>query len=435
MEPNSQHVGSDYAEGLISNMSTVNRKSPPQGDNVPGTAQPASFGHRLQQALRGGFHREPSRPDSSSGRGATALVANRSPFFLIAVALMAALALSLSLWLSGVLVQAQSAQTTVEYLENSTDEVATFSASDPEGATPVTWSLVPEVGLDVDGEGDISETGVGGDIALADAVDQGDFKIDSRTGVLEFKSPPDFEDADGGQAEGNDEDAQGSNTYRVVVQATDGDAGPPVGPDNLSRRDTRSWFKVIVNVRDVEELESVKLHPGADPAVVESAPVTLLQPQVGVAVSASVAGGDGTISARSYQWYRASNMTSDGTAITGASGPTAISYTPVHEANGASDIGQHLRVVVSYNDARGGGKRSETVSMYPTIGSVLDNASPTFGDGETTIRGVRENAEKGTNISHPVDATDPESKLTYWLSAGDGYDRSRRRTSCRNNKQ
>ena len=35
--------------------------------------------------------------------------------------------------MSGVLVQAQSAQTVVEYVENSTDEVATFSASDPEG--------------------------------------------------------------------------------------------------------------------------------------------------------------------------------------------------------------------------------------------------------------------------------------------------------------
>ena len=151
MEPNSQHVGPDYAEGLINKMRTVIRKSPPQGDNVPGTAQPASFGHRLQQALRGGFHREPSRPDSSSGRGATALVANRSPLFLIAVALMAALALSLSLWLSGV-VQAQDS-TTIEYTENSEDAVVTLSADDPEGATPITWSL-PTGGLDGDGNCD-----------------------------------------------------------------------------------------------------------------------------------------------------------------------------------------------------------------------------------------------------------------------------------------
>ena len=196
------------------------------------------------------------------------------------------------------------------------------------------------------------------------------------------------------------------------MQATDGDAGRPVGPDNLARRDTRSWFEVIVNVNNVDEDESVKLHPGTDPTV----PVTLLQPQVGVPVNVSVTGGDGSISVESYQWYRASNMTSDGTAIPNA---TAVTYTPFHETNGASDIGQHLRVVVSYTDADGSGKTSETVSMYPTIGSVQDNASPTFRDSAPTTRGVRENAEKGTTIIGPVIATDPESKLTYWLSAGE----------------
>ena len=292
--------------------------------------------------------------------------------------------------------------TTIEYAENSTDAVVTLSADDPEDATPITWSLVEDLPSPVPMVG-------GAPLVAADFADFGVFKI-SQSGVLEFKSPPNHE----ASATINGV----ANTYRVVVQATDGDAGPPIGPDNLSRSDTRSWFKVIVNVRDVEEPETVRLHPGADPAAETSAPVTLLQPQVGVPVSVTVTGGDGSVTDESYQWYRAPSMTSDGTMIPNASGPDAISYIPVHEADGASDIGQHLRVVVSYNDARGGGKKGETVSLYPTIGSVLDNESPTFRDSAPTTRGVRENAGKGTNISHPVSATDPESKLTYWLSGG-----------------
>ena len=62
------------------------------------------------------------------------------PYGLI-IALMAALAIGLSLWLSGVLVQAQSAQMVVEYPENGEAPVATFTASDPEGVSPIVWSV------------------------------------------------------------------------------------------------------------------------------------------------------------------------------------------------------------------------------------------------------------------------------------------------------
>ena len=59
--------------------------------------------------------------------------------------------------------------------------------------------------------------------------------------MLTFDSPPDFEDADAGQLE-HVEQTTGSNTYRVVVQASDGGDGSFV-----------NWFKVTVNVTDVEE--------------------------------------------------------------------------------------------------------------------------------------------------------------------------------------
>ena len=72
---------------------------------------------------------------------------------------------------------------TVEYMENGEDDVKTFSASDPEGARPIVWSL-PADGDDPDG--------TDGPLAGTDPQDNGDFKI-SQDGVLRFRSPPDYE--------------------------------------------------------------------------------------------------------------------------------------------------------------------------------------------------------------------------------------------------
>ena len=71
--------------------------------------------------------------------------------------------------------------------ENGTGAVATYTATDPEGAA-VSWSL-------------------GGD-------DASDFMLEN--GVLSFKKSPDYEKPMGGTA-----DAPASNTYTVMVQATD----------------------------------------------------------------------------------------------------------------------------------------------------------------------------------------------------------------------
>ena len=308
--------------------------------------------------------------------------------------------------------------TTIEYTENSTDEVVTLSASDPEDATPITWSL--PAGVDEDG----NCTAITTDLndaedppSVTDAQDNCDFKI-SQSGVLEFKSPPNYESpADEGE----------NNSYRVVVQATDGDTG-------ATPEDTRSWFRVTVNVADVEEVGKIRLHPRDpdDDGDVDLLAATLLQPQVGVPiVSTGLMDGDGTsadrevsaipATAATYQWYRTTSRSATGTAIAGPTG-TGPTYTPVHLAGSASDIGQYLRVVATYTDGRGGGKTAKAVSLYPTIRAIQDNQPPSFREGATTERGVRETREKGVNIGSPVTATDPEGaddeKLTYWLSEG-----------------
>ena len=54
------------------------------------------------------------------------------------------LALSLLFLLPSGLAQAQKAEQFFTYPENGTGPVATFTASDPEGAMPIVWSLTDE---------------------------------------------------------------------------------------------------------------------------------------------------------------------------------------------------------------------------------------------------------------------------------------------------
>ena len=297
-------------------------------------------------------------------------------FTLPFLALLAALAVGLLFLLPGGPLQAQNSFT-VEYVENSEDDVATFSASDPEGAMPIVWSL-PAPADDPDGDE--------GPLAATDAQDNGDFKI-TQGGVLSFKSSPDFE-------------AAGDDTYNVVVQASDG-----------GTMDTLSWFKVIVNVQDMEEQGSIKLRAQEG--------TTLLQPRVGVVITSyDLMDGDGVESSppATYQWYRTTSRSAMGTAIssdTTNSTGTGETYTPV-----ADDVDEYLRVVATYADGRGGDKTATEVSMYKTIAAAIsDNEVPAFPTERTTRR-VRENTEKGINIGIPVTATDDDSddKLTYWLT-------------------
>ena len=172
MEPKSLQAGPDYAEGLINKMRTIIRRNPHQGDAAHTTPQPATLGQRLK---RSGHHSPPSSTVSS-------LVADRRPFFIV-IALLAALAVSMLFLLPGGLLQAQDAGP-IEYPENGTGAVATFTAVDPEGDS-IMWSL----------------TG-------ADAED-----LTIEGGVLEFVLTPDYENA---------ADTGADNTYEVTVSASDG---------------------------------------------------------------------------------------------------------------------------------------------------------------------------------------------------------------------
>ena len=136
----------------------------------------------------------------------------------------------------------------IKFPENGSGTVAAYTAEDPEGED-VTWTLAP---AETTGNDDLQ-----------------DFSIDSSTGILTFITPPDFE------APG---DTDTRNTYNVIIQATDVDAG--LGNDSADRTLRPAARPVtrtlVVTVTDVEEAGVVTL--------------TTLQPQEGVQIEARADG-------------------------------------------------------------------------------------------------------------------------------------------------
>ena len=333
-----------------------------------------------------------------------------------------------------------------DYDENDTGDVATYTASDPEGDTDITWSL--------------------------SGTDQEDFEIAG--GVLTFKDAPDHESPD---------DSGRDNHYEVTVQATDSNSNrgelhvdvivkdidePPVitGPETVddfpensavSRQVGRytvnnpertsvslsltgtdnAKFTLASNGTltfnespDYEEQASynVTLRAATGSQTVNRAvtisiqnveePGTVLlssvQPQVDTVFTATLTDDDEP-TGTTWQWYRASSRSSAGTAITNAS---SRSFTPT-----ADDVGRYLRVVASYDDGYDDGNSAAAVSTYRTQEAPPVPEPPEFPADGNYSRSIRENLPAGRNVGASVTATDGNSdKLTYSLAASDEFE-------------
>ena len=286
------------------------------------------------------------------------------PFaFVLAASL---LAVSLMFMLPGGLLHAQTPA--IEYPENGTGPVATFTAIDPEGES-IVWSL-------------------------ADGDDMEDFEIDN--GVLRFESSPDFESPGSSDT---------SNTYVVTVQASDGGTA------------TTAMEVVTVEVTNVEEPGTVIL--------------STLQPQVGVEIVATLTDPDtinttdqGTVT---WQWYKGTTPIAGATIATVTGGAPTSTYTPA-----AGDIGSVLSAKAMYDDDEGDDKAAEQDSAHAAREAPTSNVTPTFPTpvGQTNTNQTREIAENtpaGTNIGAPVTASDTDV-LTYSLDGGandDSFDINR----------
>ena len=211
---------------------------------------------------------------------------------------------------------------------------------------------------------------------------------------LAFKEAPNFE---------SPTDANKDNAYKVKVVARD-DAG------------NRGETDVTVTVTNSEEEGKIKL--------------SSIQPAVGTELMATVTDPDGGVTNVSWQWQSAPTRAGSWDDIDDA---TSATYTPTAgdpaDKDDTGDIGNYLRVAVTYNDAQMPDDKSSTnvIEGQRTLEAISKNAvrelpetnaAPVFTERSVT-REVPENTPAGDSVGDPVKATDAdEDLLSYTLSGG-----------------
>ena len=259
----------------------------------------------------------------------------------------------------------------IEYAENSTDPVATYTAVDPEQTAIVSWTLA--------------------------GTDAGVFDIGG--GVLTFKKSPDYEKPGDVMGISPSTAAVTDNLYEVTVQAT----------DSTSKMGSKN---VVVEVTNVEEAGTVALS-ALRPQSATMFTATLTDPDN---ITTDDATGEITTGV-TWQWAKASSRNGAYSDIEDAE---SGSYEPVD-----GDIGSYLRATASYTDEEGSDKSAKAMSEYAVQAVRGSNNAPVFPDqdpdtdddqSDTTTREVPENTSAGTAIGDPVVAEDKDGDvLTYTL--------------------
>ena len=158
-----KEVRSGQEAGFSAEPTRIDMQSSPR--SLDETARQTSAGRRIVGVLASGLGRRSSSHYSPTDSPNSPSLLVRRQFAFPILAVLAVAALGLWLLLPGGALRAQD--DAIEYPENGTDPVATYTAVDPEGKS-IVWSL-----------------------ATGDDMD--DFSIEN--GVLRFKSSPDFEAA------------------------------------------------------------------------------------------------------------------------------------------------------------------------------------------------------------------------------------------------
>ena len=193
------------------------------------------------------------------------------------------------------------------------------------------------------------------------------FSIGRATGQLTVKDVLDYET---------------KSVYQVKVLASD-------------HRNASNGVDVTINVTNVEEAGTLVVSPE--------------QPELGVALTATLSDPDGLISASAWQWSRSADGSTGWSDIAGAD---SNSYTPVLE-----DVDHYLRVTVTYTDGHGSGKSATAITEHQVPEGQIINTAPTFGSIDRLTLTIDENAPPNTPVGFPVVALDrEENTLTYSLS-------------------
>ena len=283
-----------------------------------------------------------------------------------------------------------SGRDSVNFAENGTGNVATFTANDPEGATSITWAIAvagtnhDSLGIPAAADADSFDINKDGELTFDIGGDGDDPTTNS----------PDFEAPRGNPASGTN-----TNTYRVVVSASDG---------------TQTGYHAItVKVTNMNERGKVTWTVDHDADGTADTP-KLVQFDVGTRLVASATDGDIAGSAKAvagpgatniiWRWYRG------GTLIQGANADTYDVVT--------TDVGQRIRVTVTYNV--GGSTTQENAGLtsdYPVLADrVADNALKF--EPSAISREVPE-GKKGANVGARVLAEGNHGAVNYTLVGTD----------------
>ena len=249
---------------------------------------------------------------------------------------------------------APASQDVEENTAADTDIGSAYTATDPEGDTPLTYSL-------------------GG-------TDAASFAIDDTSGQLKTKAPLDFE---------------AKFEYSVTLQVTDGKDAFGTAEGTATVDDTHA---VTITVTDADDPGSITL--------------STQEPIVGSTVTATVVDQDGGVTGETWVWEKSDDGQSNWTAI---SGETTDSYTP--DANDDGDY-LRVTVTYTDDDGAGKTAQEETSSAvvlrpatneHPSFAdattdrSVAENTSAgqNIGDPVTATH-----ADSVGTLVYSLDATD-----------------------------
>ncbi len=268
--------------------------------------------------------------------------------------------------------------------EHSTDEVRLGALEPDRTQVSDRWELVTDAG---DPAGDPATT----DYRL--------FKIDRTSGVLTFKSQPDYENPMGAAAT-SASDLAAKNVYRVRAKFGDGEKYLAVN--------------VTVTVTGIEEDGAITL--------------SNRQPQAGVGLTATLEDPDKGIRSPDWKWQV---ETGEGTGVFEYI-PNAVNrtYTPQ-----SGDVGKYLKATASYQDGHDVDVADEyAMSKFVVRAAPGSNVRPMFREndedtadtpaaaGIQTSRRIEENSAPGMKIGPAVYATDndhlggvPRDEITYSL--------------------
>ena len=233
------------------------------------------------------------------------------------------------------------------FAENATGTVYTATATDPDAGTTLTYSIS------------------GSDAAL--------FNVDATTGVVTFKSAPNYE------APG---DAGGNNVYDIKVTASDG-----------TNSATKDVAITVTNVNEGPSLTSGAAATFAENATGTVYAATATDPDAGTTLTYSISGADAALF-----------------NVDATTGVVTFKSAPNYEAPGDAGGNNVYDIKVTASD----GTLSSTKDVAITVSNVNEGPSVTSGASATF-------AENATGTVYTATATDPDAgtTLTYSISGAD----------------